>query len=188
MRSEITQIHRETGATTIYVTHDQTEAMTMADRIVVMKDGYVQQVGTPRELYFEPVNVFVAGFIGEPPMNFVRGKVQKGKFQIGKNTVDLAPKLGKKLGQYEGKEIVFGFRPEAIRLGKQEQSSYVLPAAVELTEMLGDNTNVYIQMDGVQAILKVDPHDTPEVDAQITFSIPYESVYLFDGATEKVIK
>ena len=83
MRSEITQIHRETGATTIYVTHDQTEAMTMADRIVCMKDGYVQQVGTPRELYFDPVNVFVAGFIGEPPMNFVRAKVKGGKIKVG---------------------------------------------------------------------------------------------------------
>ena len=71
MRSEITDIHQKTGATTIYVTHDQTEAMTMADRIVVMKEGYIQQVGTPYELYFNPVNIFVAGFIGEPPMNFV---------------------------------------------------------------------------------------------------------------------
>ena len=187
MRSEITQIHRETGATTIYVTHDQTEAMTMADRIVVMKDGYVQQVGTPRELYFEPVNVFVAGFIGEPPMNFVRGTVEGGKLGIGANKVDLKPKLGDKLASYEGKEIVFGFRPEAIKLGKTEKA-YVLPAAVELTEMLGDNTNVYITMEDVHAILKVDPHDTPEVDSSITFSIPYESVYLFDGETEKVIK
>ena len=187
MRSEITQIHRETGATTIYVTHDQTEAMTMADRIVVMKDGYVQQVGTPRELYFDPVNVFVAGFIGEPPMNFVRGKVEGGKLAIGKNLVDLKAKLGDKLSQYEGKEIVFGFRPESVKLGEHEEA-YVLPANVELTEMLGDNTNVYITMDEVHSILKVDPHDTPEVDSDITFSIPYENVYLFDGETEKVIK
>ena len=187
MRSEITQIHRETGSTTIYVTHDQTEAMTMADRIVVMKDGYVQQVGTPRELYFDPVNVFVAGFIGEPPMNFVRGKVTEGKFKVGGTTIDLSVKLGDKLAQYEGREIVFGFRPEAIKLG-EKQEAYVLPASVELTEMLGDNTNVYIEMQDVHAILKVDPHDTPEVDSSITFSIPYESVYLFDGETEKVIK
>ena len=187
MRSEITQIHRETGATTIYVTHDQTEAMTMADRIVVMKDGYVQQVGTPRELYFDPVNVFVAGFIGEPPMNFVRGKVEGGKLAIGPNLVDLKAKLGDKLSQYEGKEIVFGFRPESIKLGEHEEA-YVLPANVELTEMLGDNTNVYITMDEVHSILKVDPHDTPEVDSDITFSIPYENVYLFDGETEMVIQ
>ena len=187
MRSEITQIHRETGATTIYVTHDQTEAMTMADRIVVMKDGYVQQVGTPRELYFDPANVFVAGFIGEPPMNFVRGKVQGGKLDVGGVQVDLSHKLGDKLAQYEGREIVFGFRPEAIRLGSHEDA-YVLSADVELTEMLGDNTNVYIVMQDLHAILKVDPHDTPEIDSKLSFSIPYESVYLFDGETEKVIK
>ncbi len=187
MRSEITQIHRETGSTTIYVTHDQTEAMTMADRIVVMKDGYIQQVGTPRELYFDPVNVFVAGFIGEPPMNFVRGKVSDGKMDIGGITVDLKHKLGEKLSDYEGRELVFGFRPEAIRLG-EEKDAYVLPANVELTEMLGDNTNVYITMQDVHAILKVDPHDTPEVDSDIVFSIPYENVYLFDGESETVIK
>ena len=80
-----------------------------------------------------------------------------------------------------------GFRPESILLGKHD-NAYVLPAAVELTEMLGDNTNVYIKMESDQAILKVDPHDTPEVDSTITFSIPYENVYLFDGATENVIK
>ena len=187
MRSEITQIHRETGATTIYVTHDQTEAMTMADRIVVMKDGYVQQVGTPRELYFDPFNVFVAGFIGEPPMNFVRAAVKGGKMRIGGKDLDLAPKLGKKLGEYEGKDLVFGFRPESIKLGEQKEA-YVMDADVELTEMLGDNTNVYIKMKEQNAILKVDPHDTPEVDSSIVFSIPYESVYLFDGETEMVIK
>ena len=186
MRSEITQIHRETGATTIYVTHDQTEAMTMADRIVVMKAGYIQQVGTPYELYFKPANVFVAGFIGEPPMNFVRGKLEGGKFRLGGKALDLGAKLGNKAKAYEGKEVIFGFRPESIRLGAQ-QNAYVLPAEVELTEMLGDNTNVYITMGEDKAILKVDPHDTPEVDSAITFSIPYESVYLFDGETEKVI-
>ncbi len=187
MRSEITQIHRETGATTIYVTHDQTEAMTMADRIVVMKDGYVQQVGTPYDLYFDPVNVFVAGFIGEPPMNFVRGTVRDGKLGFGGVELDLSRKLGNKLPSYEGKEIVFGFRPEAIVLGERE-NAYVVPCNVELTEMLGDNTNVYITVGEAKAILKVDPHDTPAVDEDIVFSIPLENVYLFDGASEKVIR
>ena len=186
MRSEITQIHRETGATTIYVTHDQTEAMTMADRIVVMKDGYVQQIGTPYELYFKPVNVFVAGFIGEPPMNFIREKVENGAISVGGKKLDLQHKLGGRVKEYEGKEIVFGFRPESIRLGEAEKS-YVLDADVELTEMLGDNTNVYINAGKDQAILKVDSHDTPEVDSDLTFSIPMESVYLFDGETEEII-
>ena len=186
MRSEITDIHNKTGATTIYVTHDQTEAMTMADRIVVMKEGYIQQVGTPYDLYFNPVNVFVAGFIGEPPMNFVRATLKKGKIIIGKNTLDLSEKLGDKAAKYEGKEIVFGFRPEAIVLGKAE-NSLSIKASVELTELLGDNTNVYVDIQGEKSILKVNPHETPEMDSDIEFSIPFESVYLFDGETEKRI-
>ena len=186
MRSEITDIHNKTGATTIYVTHDQTEAMTMADRIVVMKEGYIQQVGTPYDLYFNPVNVFVAGFIGEPPMNFVRATLKKGKIIIGKNTLDLSEKLGDKAAKYEGKEIVFGFRPEAIVLGKTE-NSLSIKASVELTELLGDNTNVYVDIQGEKSILKVNPHETPEMDSDIEFSIPFESVYLFDGETEKRI-
>ena len=186
MRSEITDIHNKTGATTIYVTHDQTEAMTMADRIVVMKEGYIQQVGTPYDLYFNPVNVFVAGFIGEPPMNFVRATLKKGKITIGKNTLDLSEKLGDKAAKYEEKEIIFGFRPEAIVLGKAE-NSLSIKASVELTELLGDNTNVYVDIQGEKSILKVNPHDTPEMDRDIEFSIPFESVYLFDGETEKRI-
>lgn len=187
MRSEISQIHRETGATTIYVTHDQTEAMTLADRIVVMKDGYIQQIGTPYDLYFDPANVFVAGFIGEPPMNFVRGTVKDGRILFGDVVLDLTKKLGDKTKKYEGKEIVFGFRPESIVLGEQKDA-YQVTCSVELTEMLGDNTNVYITVGEEKSILKVDPHDTPEVDSTITFSIPYENVYLFDGETEFVIK
>ena len=186
MRSEITDIHQKTGATTIYVTHDQTEAMTMADRIVVMKEGYIQQVGTPYELYFNPVNIFVAGFIGEPPMNFVRSVLEKGKVNIGKNVLDLSRKLGDKASEYEGKEIVFGFRPEAIELGNSSENLSI-KASVELTELLGDNTNVYVDIQGEKAILKVNPHDTPEMDSDIEFSIPFDSVYLFDGETEKRI-
>ncbi len=186
MRSEIAQIHQETGATTIYVTHDQTEAMTLADRIVVMKDGYVQQIGTPYELYYQPVNVFVAGFIGEPPMNFIRGVVKDGKISFGDNVLELGRKLGARAGEYEGREIIFAFRPEAIVLGEAKEA-YPLEAMVELTEMLGDSVNVYITAGEEKAILKVDPHDMPELDSSIGFSIPYKDVYLFDGETEEVI-
>ena len=186
MRYEIAQIHKETGATTIYVTHDQTEAMTLADRIVVMKDGYVQQIGTPYDLYYKPVNMFVAGFIGEPPMNFVRGQLKNGAIRMGENVLDLR-KHFKGLDKYESKEIVLGFRPESIVLGEQAEG-YPIRCNVELTEMLGDYTNVYITTEDRQAILKVDSHDTPEMDADITFTIPLESVYLFDAETEKVIE
>ena len=186
MRSEITQIHRETGATTIYVTHDQTEAMTMADRIVVMRDGRIQQVGTPYELYFHPANVFVAGFIGEPPMNFVRGTVKNGSIRFGATDIPLAPVLGTKLGSYEGKPIVFGFRPEDACLEPHPQA-FRFSCQVELTEMLGDNTNVYVNIGPHNSILKVNPHDTPATDSDIVFSIPVESTYLFDAETEMVI-
>ena len=187
MRSEITQIHKEIGATTIYVTHDQTEAMTMADRIVVMKDGYVQQVGTPHDLYFEPANVFVAGFIGEPPMNFFSGVVQEGQVSFGGQTLDLSKKLGEKWKELEGKKLILGFRPEAILLGKQEEA-YHVSCEVELSEMLGDTANVYVMVGEEQAILKVDPHDTPALGEGTVFSIPYKSLYLFDGETELAIK
>ena len=187
MRSEITQIHRETGATTIYVTHDQTEAMTMADRIVVMKNGYVQQIGTPKDVYFNPRNMFVAGFIGEPPMNFIRSNVENGCIVIGGATFDLSKCIGEKIGEYEGKEIVFGFRPEAITLGEAE-NAFTTKGMVELTEMLGDNANVYVDIDADKSILKVTPHEIPAMDTEVTFSIPYESVYLFDAKTEMVIK
>ena len=184
MRYEIAQIHKETGATTIYVTHDQTEAMTLADRIVVMKDGYVQQIGTPYQLYFEPVNVFVAGFIGEPPMNFLRGTVMDGCLSFGANVLDLTRKFPG-ITAWEGKEVVLGYRPEAIKLGQAD--GYVVSGQVELTEMLGDYTNIYITAGTDQAILKVDSHDTPETDIELTYTIPLDAVYLFDGETENVI-
>ena len=187
MRSEITDIHRKVGATTIYVTHDQTEAMTMADRIVVMKDGYVQQIGTPYDLYFNPVNTFVAGFIGEPPMNLIETTVVGGAAQIGGIELPLDKVMSPELvSAYEGKKVVFGFRPEAI-VGGSAEDSYVVSSEVELTELLGDNTNVYVKIGGEDAILKVDPREAPKMDENYTFSIPYKTVYVFDGESGKII-
>ncbi len=193
MRSEIKQIHRGVGATTIYVTHDQTEAMTMSDRIVVMKLGVVQQVGTPFELYFYPANLFVAGFIGEPPMNFLNGTVSGGKLRFnaeGGDVIDITP-IVKDAVSLEGREVVFAFRPEAIKLvkeGKPPKDGYTFTSKVELTELLGDVTNVYATLDGANTILKVNPHDTPERGSDCTFFIPYKSAYLYDKETEKAVE
>ena len=188
MRSEITSIHKSVGSTTIYVTHDQTEAMTMADRIVCMKEGYIQQVGTPYELYFKPTNMFVAGFIGEPPMNFIEGKIENGMFVFNNVKLDAQKSMSKKnLEAYEGKEVVMGFRPEHIKLMGQEEQAYKLDCEVELCELLGDNTNIYIKMGELNSILKVDPHDAPEEDIAWSFLVPYKSVYWFDKKTENVI-
>ena len=188
MRSEITDIHRKVGSTTIYVTHDQTEAMTMADKIVVMKDGYIQQVGSPYDLYFNPVNMFVAGFIGEPPMNFVSSEVTKGYLTVLEKPVDLSKLISdEKLKHYEGKPVTLGFRPEGIILGKADDA-FTFEVNVVLTELLGDNTNVYVELGDTSLILKVDPHDTPEIDTKISFSVPYANAYLFDGENEFVIE
>ena len=191
MRSEIKQIHRSVGATTIYVTHDQTEAMTMSDRIVVMRSGgYVQQIGTPFELYFYPKNLFVAGFIGEPPMNFVHGSVQKGKFVTESGlALDIKPII-KDAASVEGKKVVFAFRPEAIavsKTGKAGANEYLLDSVVDLTELLGDTSNVYANIGDVNVILKINPHDTPEMGSNFKFTVPYKSAYLFDAETEQVI-
>ena len=153
--------------------------------IIRAATGYIQQVGTPYELYFKPANVFVAGFIGEPPMNFIRSRVENGCIAFGDQQVNLK-ELREDAAGLEGKEIVFGFRPEAAVLQAQENAARI-DCQVELTEMLGDNTNVYITCGEAQAILKVDSHDTPETDAPLSFWIPRESVYLFDGTTEEVI-
>lgn len=104
-------------------------------------------------------------------MNFIRSKAHGGAVTVGGAELDVSRKLGQNPGRYEGKELVFGFRPKAVSLGQRE-TAFVLSAAVELTEMLGDNVNVYIKLGEQQAILKVDPHDAPEIDSKIVFSIP----------------
>ena len=118
-------------------------------------------------------------------MNFVRGTVTNGTMLFGDQKLDLKP-VRKDIAELEGREIVFGFRPESISLAEREDAC-PLKCRVELTEMLGDNTNIYIISGDQHAILKVDSHDTPEMDTDLSFCIPYENIYLFDGETEKVL-
>ncbi len=186
MRSEIKQIHRSVGATTIYVTHDQTEAMTMSDRIVVMKEGRIQQVGTPFELYFYPCNLFVAGFIGEPPMNFINGKVENGSFVTeGGLSFDISPVVND-IAALEGREVVFAFRPEAAEIGEGE--GYSMEVKVELTELLGDTTNVYGAIEGANLIFKVNPHKAPKMDTSCVFTIPTKAAYIYDKESELIVE
>lgn len=186
MRSEIKQIHRSVGATTIYVTHDQTEAMTMSDRIVVMNAGRIQQVGTPYELYFYPQNLFVAGFIGEPPMNFIKGTVEGGKLTVGSLSLSLAPVVDD-IKALEGKKVVFAFRPEAIEVDPTGSDYYEITSQVDLTELLGDTTNVYANVGDVNVILKVNPHKTPAMGSEFKFAVPYKAAYVFDQETEQIV-
>lgn len=192
MRTEIIEIHRKTKATTIYVTHDQTEAMTMADRIVVMRDGYIQQIGTPYELYFRPYNRFVAGFIGEPPMNFLPCKIEKGKaiFENSNITFDISKDFPKLAKEYEGKEVILGFRPEAVELvsqGAKASDGYVLSSRVELTELLGDSVNAYVTLCNSRLILRVPPYNAPEYNSLCTFKLSKEKIYWFDVESTKAV-
>ena len=145
----------------------------------LINDNMIRQPESGTEIIRKPT-------IGEPPMNFLRRKGEKGCILIGSHTLDLSKKLGDGIHAYEGKEIVFGFRPEAIVLGEAE-NAYAIQGTVELTEMLGDNANVYMDVDENKAILKVTPHEIPALDSEIVFSVPVEHVYLFDAETEKVI-
>ena len=149
MRSEIVRIHEEVGATTIYVTHDQIEAMTMASRIVVMKDGFIQQIGEPNEVYRNPNNMFVAGFIGTPAMNFLHGRLENGCFLLDgtDEKIELLPEQRELLVNYEGRRLVYGIRPENLVYEEDERFAR-FPASrfhirTGLVERLGDMVNVH---------------------------------------------
>ena len=154
MRSEIVRIHEETKATTVYVTHDQVEAMTMADRIVVMKDGYVQQIGTPEYIYANPKNRFVAGFIGAPASNFIEGKISEdGKTFLADETnlvINLTPEQQELLKNFRGHEVTYGIRPEHLIYKEDGDygrfSNQVLSLNVKIVELLGDVLNCYCHL------------------------------------------
>jgi len=139
----------------------------------------------------DPVNLFVAGFIGEPPMNFIEARIENGCIRLPDNHIDLSLAVDRQvLEQYEGQEIMFGFRPEAVRLAESDDVSqaYRMQCAVELVELLGDNTNIYADLSGIKSIIKVDPHISPEIGQEFEFYIPYGSIYLFDKQTTRRIK
>ena len=193
MRSEITKIHESVGATTVYVTHDQTEAMTMANRIVVMKDGYIQQIGTPKEVYSEPENIFVAGFIGSPAMNFLKGKVENGKFVLedGKESLKLNKANSALLKAYEGKEVVLGVRPESIYLkGDVNNSDPTEPFKenCDLSELLGRELVLYTKVGGQVVTFMTSPNNEIKSHDSIEFCFNNKSLYFFDAETTKRIK
>ena len=155
MRSEISRIHNDVGATTIYVTHDQVEAMTMASRIVVMSAGYVQQIGTPTEIYENPDNMFVAGFIGTPPMNFIHGTVSDdAKFiNITEDVrIPLSAEHQKILEGWKGKKVVYGIRPEHL-MKTDDPKQAVFTGEVTILELLGDVLHCYIKVNGCESTL-----------------------------------
>ncbi|HTA17265.1 MAG TPA: ATP-binding cassette domain-containing protein, partial [bacterium] len=193
MRAEISKLHTLLQATMIYVTHDQVEAMTMADRIVVMKDGVVQQVADPLGLYDKPANRFVASFIGSPSMNFIEGTLVKrsnglffneDNFQI-KLTDDMAAALGNR-----GPEVVFGIRPEDIYdkvYATNASPDNTLTASVEVVEPMGSESYIYLTTGKTPLVARFDTQDQVEVNTDIELVFDMSKAHLFDPTTGETI-
>ena len=188
MRAEIKELHRKLKATFVYVTHDQTEAMTMGDRIVVMKDGYVQQADTPRELYNNPVNTFVAEFIGSPQMNLIRAKVigDKGKIRIKilEHFIDVPEEKVKKgnLIKYQGSEVIFGIRPEDTFISRE--SANTLEATIEICELMGDSSYIHMKAGENNIICKYPSLFSGEKGEKVTVRFDMAKAHFFDTETE----
>lgn len=196
MRTEIGKLHKRLQTTFIYVTHDQTEAMTMGSRIVVMKDGIVQQVDSPANLYTNPCNVFVAGFIGSPQMNMLTATLDlraDGAYLVNDNmTVKLPDGKGKRpeLQEYNGKEVFVGIRPEDIHDEEAFLSSMAdstVSVSVELTEMMGAETFLYLKLGETQMTARVNPRTTAQHGDNIKVAFDTNKIHLFDKDTELVI-
>ena len=196
MRSEIASLHNRLKATIIYVTHDQTEAMTLGTRIVVLKDGVIMQVDSPQKLYNEPNNLFVAGFIGSPQMNFIDAvcKVEGERVTLNfeKTSVVLPPAKAKKLidGGYNGKTVVMGIRPEDIGDSQIEIEAHkdaVFETDVTGYELLGSEVLLYFNVAGTAMTAKVDSRTTARMGDHITLAIDPEKIHCFDKETELTI-
>ena len=196
MRAEIASLHQRLGATIIYVTHDQPEAMTLGTRIVVLKDGVIQQVDTPKKLYNEPQNLFVAGFIGSPQMNFidavckVHGK--EVRLEFGDFSIMLPPQKAKKLivGGYADKTVVMGIRPDDIDDSQIQIETYgdtVIEADVTGYELLGSEVLLYYTVAGVNMTARVDARTTAKIGDHIRLALDPEKIHVFDKESELTI-
>lgn len=197
MRTEISMLHKRLGTTFVYVTHDQTEAMTMGDRIVVMKDGFIQQVDSPQELYDVPRNLFVAGFIGAPQMNFIDAAIIKtddgfaAKFgntalALPKSKIDPETALA-----YEGKEVVLGIRAENLHVEAthmEREGTSPITVTVNLAELLGSETYLYGECEGVSLIAKIPPYNNPKPGETIKLALDRNKLHLFDKESGEAIR
>ena len=197
MRAEIIKLRQRIDTTFVYVTHDQTEAMTLGDRIVIMKDGFIQQIGTPQQVFGSPANLFVAGFIGSPQMNFFDGKLEKtdGGYQIRVQgaVMELADDTQKALAAkgVSPMDVVVGIRPEHVHFAP-EGGDHTIAAQVDVSEMMGSEIYLHVNAEGKDVVLRVPTTELPPEQrggipygTQIRFTFPSELIHLFDPSTEK---
>jgi len=198
MRTELAKLHLRLGTTFIYVTHDQVEAMTMGDRIVVMNDGFIQQVDSPTQLYSKPCNLFVAGFLGSPQMNFIDSKiVQKGddvmvEFGQGGTQYDIVLPAAKAEAAkaYIGKEVTMGIRPESLHdeeIFLSAATTGIVDADVEVSEMMGAETFLYLSCAGQSMVARVSPRSNVKTGDKIKIALDPTKIHLFDKDTDRTI-
>lgn len=194
MRAEIAKLHQNLGTTTIYVTHDQTEAMTLADRVVVMSVGEVQQIGTPLEVYNKPVNMFVAGFIGSPQMNFFNVHFKGNRISDGKGlNIEIPEGKAKMLKEkgYEDKDLVFGIRPEDIHSEEaflETWPNQVVESTVVVSELLGSTIQLYQKVDGTEFVAIVNARDYHTPGDKVKMGFDVNKAHFFDKDTTKAIR
>jgi multiple sugar transport system ATP-binding protein len=188
MRAEISKLHQKLNTTMIYVTHDQTEAMTMATRIVILKDGIIQQVGAPKQVYNEPANMFVAGFIGSPAMNFIRGAIDDGYFVT--ETLRMAIPEDKlaalNAGGYQRKAVVFGIRPEDIVTPQSGDES--INAKVSVAELTGAEFMLYANVGGHELVVRAGAANDYAAGDNIGIQFDMNKCHFFDAETEMAIR
>jgi len=193
-RAEISRLHQRLGTTFVYVTHDQVEAMTMATRIAVMNEGVLQQVGSPQELYDHPTNVFVAGFIGSPAMNFFEGSVRRvgGGIVIASDGFDIeVPQVRRdSFAPLEGRELTFGMRPEHIHDPAFVPAGTVpapLDAQVEITELMGNETFLHLQRGETSLLARVDPRTAARAGSQTSVVMDLTHLRAFDATSGEAV-
>ncbi len=191
MRAEISRLHKRLQTTFVYVTHDQTEAMTMGDRIVVMKNGVIQQNDTPQNLYDYPCNLFVAGFIGSPQMNFLDAVIteQSGAYaaRVCGSTVPLSPRMDRAaLAPYVGKTVVLGIRPEDVEMAAGG-SEHTLNAKIEIAELMGAEINLHLDCQGGKLVVRAPSTYPGRVGDNAALALNQEKIHLFDKETEQAI-
>ena len=195
MRIEIAKLHQRLGTTIIYVTHDQTEAMTLGDRIVVMKDGVVQQVDTPQNLYEKPANLFVAGFMGSPQMNFLDAVVEVSgdvaSLKVAGSSIPLPAAKSKKLidGGYAGKTVTFGIRPEDVYDSEMflQTAKCSFESTIKVYELLGAEVYLYFDLAEFPLTARVDSRTTARPGDKVKFAFDVEKIHVFDKETEQTI-
>ena len=198
MRTEISRLHSRLKTTTIYVTHDQVEAMTLADRIVVMRDGEIQQVGAPLELYNRPDNRFVAGFIGTPAMNFVEGALGTTTdtltFEAGGISIPLPDAKRESLGQLKSGKLVLGIRPPDLKLvdgatsDQHPTAASAITARVEVREPMGSEVYLYLESPWGNLVARVSSSSEAREGDQVQLAVPTDRVHLFDGDSQRSLQ